>query len=418
MMKLQEGVNLHFIETDQFTTNRIRLRFAAEMNEETVAGRVLVANILEMGNQDFQTSRSLRSRLAELYGAHFSTSVAKRGRVHCVDLTISYVNPNYLPDNEDITSGILDFLYSCLFKPLQKGNGFDEKVFDVEKRNLISLLEAEIEDNFYHADVEISKLFYKDPALQISKVGRIDLVEKETPESTFKIYRNMLRMDKIDIFVLGQVDQQLVQERLEKFGFNYRNPKLELEYHQEYSNITREKIERKQARQSILELAYHLPVVYNDVNFPALVVFNGLFGGFSHSKLFMNVREKESLAYTIGSQLMIFSGLMKVYAGINRGDRLRAMKLISKQLLDLKCGKFTEEELALTKNMLIYSATLAQDGQNNLIEQLYNQVSLENRGLNWSEWIEAIKSVSIDDVIRVGQMVNLQAVYFMEGTGE
>ncbi|HGA1410496.1 TPA: M16 family metallopeptidase, partial [Streptococcus suis] len=217
---------------------------------------------------------------------------------------------------------------------------------------------------------------------------------------------------------LGKVDREQVKRKLEDFGFTYRNPKLELEYHQEYSNITQEKIERKQARQSILELAYHLQVVYNDVNYPALMVFNGLLGAFSHSKLFMNVREKESLAYTIGSQVSIFSGMLKVYAGISRENRLRVMKLISKQLLDLKCGKFTEEELELTKNMLIHSATLAQDRQNNLIEQVYNQVTLGNRNLSWLDWIEAIKSVSIDDVIQVGQMINLQAVYFMEGTEE
>ncbi|MFX3966636.1 insulinase family protein, partial [Streptococcus suis] len=77
------------------------------------------------------------------------------------------------------------------------------------------------------------------------------------------------------------------------------------------------------------------------------------------------------------------------------------MKLISKQLLDLKCVKFTEEELELTKNMLIHSSTLAQDRQNNLIEQVYYQGTLGNRNLSWLDWIEAFKSVSIEDVIRV-----------------
>ncbi|HFI0546017.1 TPA: M16 family metallopeptidase [Streptococcus suis] len=417
-MKLQEGIDLHFIETDQFTTNRIKVRFAAEMNETTVAGRVLVANILEMGNQDYPSAQAMRRRLAELYGAHFSTSVAKRGRVHMVDFTISYTNPSYLPNNEDITVAILDFLYSSLFRPLKQGQGFDQQIFEVEKKNLINFLESEVEDNFYHADVEVNKLFYQDPALQIPRVSSLDLVEKETAESVYKIYRNMLRVDKIDIFVLGTVNQDLVREKFDQFNFTYRKPKLELEYQQEYSNITREKVERKQARQSILELAYHLQVLYNDVNYPALMVFNGLLGAFSHSKLFVNIREKESLAYTIGSQVTIFSGMMKVYAGINRGDRLKVMKLISKQILDLKRGKFTEDELELTKNMLVHSATLAQDRQNNLIEQVYNQVSLGERNLTWLEWIEAVKEVSTEDIIRVGKMINLQAVYFMEGTEE
>lgn len=417
-MKLQEGVELHFIESDKFTTNRIRVRFAAEMSEQTVAGRVLVANLLEMGNQDYPSAQRLRMRLAELYGAHFSTSVSKRGRVHFVDLTISYINPHYLPEQEDITGEIIDFLEACLFKPLKNGSAFKEDVFAVEKNNLLSFLETEVEDNFYHADVEMSKLYYEDEAVQIPRVGRIDLVEQVTAETAFKTYSNMLRLDKIDIFVLGQVDQALVQEKFSSFSFKYRNPKLELEYQQAYSKVTRERVERKEARQSILELAYHLQVVYNDVNYPALLVFNGLLGAFSHSKLFMNVREKKSLAYTIGSQISIFSGMLKIYAGINRQDKLKAIKLIRQQVMALKQGKFTEDDLNLTKNMLVHSATLAQDRQNNLLEQVYNQVTMGQRNVTLEEWIEAVNKVSREDILRVGQLVRLQAVYFMEGIKE
>lgn len=417
-MKLQEGVELHFIESDKFTTNRIRVRFAAEMSEQTVAGRVLVANLLEMGNQDYPSAQRLRMRLAELYGAHFSTSVSKRGRVHFVDLTISYINPHYLPEQEDITGEIIDFLEACLFKPLKNGSAFKEDVFAVEKNNLISFLETEVEDNFYHADVEMSKLYYEDEAVQIPRVGRIDLVEQVTAETAFKTYSNMLRLDKIDIFVLGQVDQALVQEKFSSFSFKYRNPKLELEYQQAYSKVTRERVERKEARQSILELAYHLQVVYNDVNYPALLVFNGLLGAFSHSKLFMNVREKESLAYTIGSQISIFSGMLKIYAGINRQDKLKAIKLIRQQVMALRQGKFSEDDLNLTKNMLVHSATLAQDRQNNLLEQVYNQVTMGQRNVTLEEWIEAVNKVSREDILRVGQLVRLQAVYFMEGIKE
>ncbi|UUM60942.1 insulinase family protein [Streptococcus suis] len=417
-MKLQEGVELHFIESDKFTTNRIRVRFAAEMSEQTVAGRVLVANLLEMGNQDYPSAQRLRMRLAELYGAHFSTSVSKRGRVHFVDLTISYINPHYLPEQEDITGEIIDFLEACLFKPLKNGSAFKEDIFAVEKNNLLSFLETEVEDNFYHADVEMSKLYYEDEAVQIPRVGRIDLVEQVTAETAFKTYSNMLRLDKIDIFVLGQVDQALVQEKFSSFSFKYRNPKLELEYQQAYSKVTRERVERKEARQSILELAYHLQVVYNDVNYPALLVFNGLLGAFSHSKLFMNVREKESLAYTIGSQISIFSGMLKIYAGIHRQDKLKAIKLIRQQVMALKQGKFTEDDLNLTKNMLVHSATLAQDRQNNLLEQVYNQVTMGQRNVTWGEWIEAVNKVSREDILRVGQLVRLQAVYFMEGIKE
>lgn len=414
-MKLQEGVDLHFIPTDQFTTNRIKIRFAAPMDPNRIAGRVLAANLLEIANQDFPTAQALRKKLAALYGARLSTTVAKRGRTHFVDVTVSYVNAQHLPNREDVTPQILDLLYSCLYNPLVKGAAFDTDFFEIEKKNLLSFLEAEVEDNYYHADVELNKLFFQEEALQIPRVGRFDLVVQETAQTAYQALQDMLKLDKIDIFIVGQVEVDTIVKGFERFSFTHRNPKLELEYHQDYSKITREKVERKAARQSILELGYSVDVLYNDVNYPALMVFNGLFGGFSHSKLFMNVREKESLAYTIGSQLTIFSGMMKVYAGIDGKNRLKTMKLINQQLLDIKKGKVTEEEILLTKNMLIHSARLAQDRPSNLLEQAYNQAVLGERYLTWQEWIEAVNQVSIDDLVRVAHLVRLQAVYFMEG---
>lgn len=414
-MKLQEGVYLHFIDTDKFTTNRIKMRFAAPMSAKTVAGRVLAANILELANEDYPTAQAFRRKLAALYGAQFSTSVAKLGKVHFVDITISYVRADQLPDKEDLTGQLIDFLYSALFRPLKERNGFDSSLFEVEKKNLLSYLEAEVEDNFYHADVELSKLFYENEDVQIPRVARLDLVEQETAETAYKALRDMLKLDRIDIFVLGKVDKKLVQEGFERFAFTYRNPKLELELQQNYSNITREKIERKEARQSVLELAYHLQVVYNDVNCIPLLVLNGLFGGFSHSKLFMNVREKESLAYTIGSSVSIFSGMMKVYAGIDKENRLRTMQLIRRQLQDIKKGNFSEEDLSMTKSLLVNAATLAQDQQANLVEQAYNQAVLGERNLEWEEWVEAVNLVSREDILRVARCIRLQAIYFMEG---
>lgn len=414
-MKLQEGVQLHFIPADKFTTNQILVRFAAPMNKESVAGRVLASNILDMANQVYPTSHLFHKRLAELYGAQFSTSISRKGKVHYVDIKLSYVKSSYLPNQTDLTLSLLDFLYASLFKPLAKKDAIELEFFEIEKTNLLNYLDAEVEDHFYHADVELASLFFEDEHLKIPRIGKRELVEKETAQTVYKALQDMIHLDRIDFFVSGEVDQEMVIKRLQDFRFSYRNPKLEWTYQQPFSTIIREKMERKEAGQSILELAYHLQSVYNDVNNIPLIVFNGLFGAFAHSKLFTNVREKEGLAYTIGSQLNIFSGLLKVYAGIDKDNRKKAMRLISKQLLDIKRGCFTDEELELTKMMLIHSATLSKDKQSQLIDQSYNKIIFGEGQLNLQEWIESVNQVSREDVVRAAKLVRLQAVYFMEG---
>lgn len=414
-MKLQEGVDLHFIPTTKFTTNMIKIRFAAPMRKETVAGRVLVANILEVSSQEYPTTLEFRRQLAQLYGATFSTSVSQRGEVHLIDITISYVRDFILSEHDSLTGEILDFLASALYKPLASKGAFNHHLFEVEQQNLISFLESEVEDNFYHADMELNDLFFEQADLKIPRVATAELVKKETAQSVYQAYKNMLMLDKIDIFVVGKVNQKYVKKRLLDFPISYRKPILKFEYCQPFSTITREKIERKKAKQSILQLAYHLQVLYSDVNYPALIVFNSLFGNAAHSKLFVTVREKEGLAYTIGSSVHIFSGFLKVYAGIAKDERLKVMQLIRKQLSDMKRGLFTDEELKLTKELLIQSASVAQDKQSTLIEQVYNQEIYGADYRSFTDWVESVKSVSREDVIAVSKLLRLQAVYFMEG---
>lgn len=414
-MKLQEGVQLHFIPAEKFTTNQIVVRFAAPMDAKTVAGRVLISNILDTANQVYPTSHLFHQRLADLYGARFSTSVSSRGRVHYIDIKISYIKSIYLPNESDVTLALLDILYASLFQPLAKKDAFDPDFFEVEKANLLHYLDTEVEDHFYHADVELAALFFEEEHLKIPRIGKRELVEKETAHTVYKALQNMIHLDRIDFFISGEVDQNMVMKRLREFRFSYRNPKLDLTYSQPFSPIVRETIERKETSQSILELAYHLPVVYNDRNHIPLIVLNGLFGAFAHSKLFTTVREKEGLAYTIGSQLNIFTGFLKVYAGIDNVHRKKVMRSIGKQLLDIKRGYFTDEELTLTKRMLVHAATLSQDKQSQLIEQTYNKVVFGEGQLDVSEWIVAVNKVSRKDIIRAAKLVRLQAIYFMEG---
>lgn len=60
----------------------------------------------------------------------------------------------------------------------------------------------------------------------------------------------------------------------------------------------KEVIDEEDVKQGKLNIGYRTSITYTDQDYPALQVFNGLFGGFSHSKLFINVREKPVLLTT------------------------------------------------------------------------------------------------------------------------
>ena len=393
-MEITKGVRLHFIQSEKFKTNKIRVRFSAPMSKETVAGRVLTASMLETVNAVYPTSQAFRERLANLYGADYSTSLSRRGLVHYLDINLSFVRDKFLSRKNVLTDAMLDFLKASLFSPLVSQDAFDESAFEIEKKNILNDLEAEIENHFYHAHRELDKLFYEEEEMQMPRLGTIELIQKETAASSFAAFQQMLQENQIDFFFIGDFNEV---------------------YQQEYSNVLREGLEQKDVHQSIIELAYHFPIQYGEGEHLPLVVLNALLGGFAHSKLFVNLREREGLAYTISSNFDIFSGMMRIYAGIDRSNRTRTVALINRQILDLKRGNFSLEELNQTKKMLRNSVLLAQDRQNTILERAYMASVLGKKFLSLEAWLEALEQVHKDDIIKAAGQLKLQAIYFMEG---
>ena len=119
-------------------------------------------------------------------------------------------------------------------------------------------------------------------------------------------------------------------------------------------------------------MGFSTPVTFHHPDYPKMQVTNGVFGGFAHSKLFMNVREKESMAYYASSSYSSHYGLVYVMAGIDAELEEKAVKLINEQLTALQNGEITDLELDQTKALLNNGIKSAFDSARGQIE-VYDQ---------------------------------------------
>ena len=71
--------------------------------------------------------------------------------------------------------------------------------------------------------------------------------------------------------------------------------------------------EKQDMKQGKLHLGFSTPITFQHPDYPKMQMTNGVFGGFAHSKLFMNVREKESMAYYASSSYASHYGLALCY---------------------------------------------------------------------------------------------------------
>ncbi len=414
--QLAEGVNLHVLPTKQYKTIRIFIRFTARLQQEVITKRSLLSSMLETNSLNYPDQTKLSAKLAELYGASFGLSVRKKGNLHWLNAGISFVNGEYVND-PNLFSQAVDFLKEVLFYPNIKNQQFDQLTFDLEKNNLRLYLESLKEDKQTFASYALQELYFENsPEQKIPSLGVVEELDKITARSLAAYYQEMMANDQIDIFVVGDVDPDKAAEAVGQLPFEPRETAHpELFYTQPQVNIVKERQVREPIIQAKLNLAYQTNVYYDEPERFALMVFNGLFGGFPHSKLFMNVREKESLAYYASSSVDTFRGFMSVQTGIDEKNRNQVLRLIHEQLESLRNGEITDLELAQTKAMLRNQYLLSLDSPQAAIEASFLDSWLPETKLSDEEWLKRMESVTIKEIQQVAEQIELQAIFFLAG---
>lgn len=162
-------------------------------------------------------------------------------------------------------------------------------------------------------------------------------------------------------------------------------------------------------------MGYRTNIVYGDPDYNALQVFNGIFGGFSHSKLFINVREKASLAYYAASRLESHKGLMMVMSGIDLKNYDQAVQIINEQMEAMKKGDFTEKELEQTKAVIQNQMLETIDTARGMVEVLYHNV-VSGHDISLDDWLNGMQTATKEEIISVAKKIDLDTIYFLTGT--
>ena len=410
---LASGVALHVIPTQQFKMTHVLITFTTPQTSDNATARNLLANLLETSTHRYPTQTALARQLAKLYGTYVGMGVGRVGRLHTVRLRASFVNDQIAGTN--LFDQVVDLINEILFHPLIDDNEFDGPTFRIQAHNLEQTITALYDDKQFYANRQLMNLYYPDDSImRVPSFGQVADLAKLTAQNLVKVYQEMIERDRVDIFVLGDVDPAAVKDALGQLPFIPRQATdLQPFYRQLRYSAPKRQVEHQPVVQAKLNLGYQLPVYYQDENYYAGLVFNGLFGGTPYSKLFTNVREKASLAYYATSRLLPFTGFLGIQTGIQAADAQKVEDLIAQQLADICAGKFSAGRLAEVQDSLVNQYRASHDLANNILgrELLRALLSLPEE----TAVIEKINAVTAADVSRVAKMVKMQAIYLLSG---
>ena len=243
--------------------------------------------------------------------------------------------------------------------------------------------------------------------------GYLEDLDKVTEENLYEYYKKVIDEDKIDIFIIGDIEED-IEKIFSKYIKNNHPIKNELSHFIELSEMKDEieKKERVKTNQSNLALGLRTKDLTDFELKYVLNLYSLILGGTSTSRLFQTVREKNSLCYNINSSVSVIPKIITITAGINRENYEKTIKLIKQEINKMK-KEITDKEIEEAKKIYISGCMEIYDSPNSIIN---NYLSYEYGSLDLIEdRIKNIKKVTKDDILNVADKVIIDKIFLLEG---
>lgn len=409
LIQIKEGLNLSIINTKKFKTNCIAILIKTKLDKKTVTYNAILPIILSIGNFKYKSIREINLKTEKMNGSEFYTDILKKGDFQILEFFIEYIN---FTNQEEVFS----FLADIILNPFYSLKKFEDNHLETAKSLLKDKIQMSENDKRELAKNKCIEYMFKEESFGIFADGYIKDLDNINSENLFDYYKNLLKEAEINIIMLGDILKTeatyLAQKYFDIKDRSFKNIKSQflIEERQKTNNI----IEIFDITQGKICLAYRTNISTEDELFFALLVANEILGGGAFSKLFNNIREKESLCYYINSFLFMFKGVIFIQAGIDFKEYENVLSKIQNEVLDIKKGNFTEEDI---KNAIksLEKRYLSISDYNTSMMDYYFSNYLANIKLNIDEIIQKIENVSKEDIKKAFFDIWLDTTYFMKG---
>lgn len=415
--EIKKGIKLHTIKTEKFKTNLIAIMLTTKLNRENVTKNALVPAVLRRGTKNLTTQEEINKKLEEMYGASLDCGLDKTGDNQVLKFYIETVNDEFLPQEaENMLKTSLEKIFEFVFNPYLENGCFKKEYVEQEKENIKQIIDGKIDNKARYSLDRCIEEMYKDKPYGLYKYGYVEDMKNINEKNLYEYYQQLINECKIDIFVSGIIDEET--ENIIKNNENiiklkdrepqYNEPEI-IAKRTEKENDVQESMDVTQGK---LIMGMDLDIDDDNLRFDVMI-YNSIFGGSANSKLFQNVREKASLAYTASSSYYRFKNNIFINCGIEIKNYEKALEIIKQQIEDMKKGDFTDEEVENAKKGIIASIKTIDDEQDTEITYFFSQ-ELSKSKCNIEQYMQRISEVTKDKVVDVANKVSINTVYFLK----
>ena len=410
---LSGGIQFYSYRDTRFKQGALSIQFVRPMKKDEVALNALLPAVLLRGTKRNPDLRSITLRLDDLYGASVSSLVRRVGDYQTTGLYCSFMEDKFALDGDEILAPMLDFVGELLLDPVTENGVFSENFVESEKKNLISTMETEKNDKRAYASAQLLKIMCQKDSFGLPRLGEKEDAQKITAQMLYDHYRTVLKESPVQVFYVGSAEPEQVAALLTKQFEKISRAPVALAPQTALAGGDGDHVtENMDVAQAKLCMGFVTPITNRSADFAAMQVMNTVFGGGMTSKLFMNVREKLSLCYSVGSVYYGTKGVLTVSAGIDESKESIARDEIMAQLEACRNGDVSDEELAAAKEAVLSALRTVHDSPGT-IEGYYATAALSGLGMELEAHAKAVAAVTVADVARAARTLSYHSSFIL-----
>ena len=412
-IKINDNVNIIYIENEKFKTNLISVLFKRPLKREEVTKNVLLPYVLSDSTQKYKTQADIEKRMQELYSSKIDSNVSKSGEKQIISFRLSFVSDRYL--SEKITDDAIDLLTQIIFHPNIENGGFSKEYVKLAKDAVEQDILAIINNKDKYAYNRTIELMFKGENYAVNQDGYIEDLKDIDEKNLYEYYKEFISTSQIDIVVAGSFDKESTVSSLAKY-FDVKIDAVNIEKEKAHKHndcgIIEENMDIAQGK---LVVGYSFDIAYDSEDYYKFMMYSEILGGGPASKLFNIVREKHSLCYSVFSMIDRYKGTMMIMAGIDHENKAKTVKLIDEIMDDIAKGDVSEDDMTAALNHFNYSLEALNDSLD-AMSRFYYAEKLTGTPKTPDEIKAILSKVTAKDVSEIGKRAKKDIEYFLTKT--
>ena len=407
-----DNYTVHLMNTNKFKSTFISLVLINDFKKESLIKNFILRKLLTTSSKSLKNEVEVTKKVCDLYNSGISISNNIINNVISTNIDMEVLQDKYTEDG--LFYNALDYFFDCIFNPNIIDGKFEKNNYELVIKSIKEYFDRQKESKVGYAFDNAYSLMDEEN-LKYPLNGKKEDLKNIDEKQMADYYKKYIKEASANLFIIGNIDEKQLMGYLKnnkKIKFYKNENKYENCIFKENTSIKKDET-KENNNQSILILIYkvlNLTKRERNVIFP---VFIRIFGGSSSSRLFKQVREKNTLCYGIRSSYSRTSSTVTIESGISYKNKDKVLELINKELDDIKKGNISEDEFNEAINFRKKNLKQFDDYIDSLSFIKQSSILFDNDDLNKRK--KEVDTIKIDEIVKLANKIQLNVEYILKG---